>query len=125
MTLDVAIGLQCPLLSVSHDEDSFETLPAKLAQHRVVLVVLEATGSLEMPAVYAWQAAGRAVTVVNPWQARDFARAIGKLAKTDCIDARVLAQLGEVIKRHPAREKFIKPWPTLAQQMLAALVTRR
>jgi transposase len=65
------------------------------------------------------------VAIINPRQARDFARAMGQLAKTDRIDARLLAQLGEVIERHPERDRFIKPLPTVEQQVLAALVARR
>ncbi|BBE09038.1 Transposase IS116/IS110/IS902 family protein [Mycoavidus cysteinexigens] len=125
MTLDVAIGLQSPPFSMSNDKGGFDTLLARLAEHRVALIVLEATGGFEMPVACALQAAGHAVAVVNPRQARDFARAMGQLAKTDSIDARALAQLGEVIERHPEREKFVKPLPTSAQQMLAALVMRR
>jgi transposase len=86
---------------------------------------MEATGGLESAVACALQAVGYAVAIINPRQARDFARAMGKLAKTDRIDARILAQLGEVIDRHPEREKFVKPLPTVQQQALAALVTRR
>lgn len=71
------------------------------------------------------QAAGYAVAVINPRQARDFARAMGQLAKTDCIDARILAQLGDVLQRRPDRDKFIRPLPTTEQQQLAAMVIRR
>jgi transposase len=120
-TLDVAIGQKVSTLSLANDVDGFETLLAKLTQHQVALIVLEATGGLEMGVA----AAGYAVAVINPRQARDFARAMGQLAKTDRIDARILAQLGEVIERHPEREKFVKPLPTAEQQALAALVSRR
>jgi transposase len=124
-TLDVAIGQKVSTLSLANDVDGFETLLAKLTQHQVALIVLEATGGLEMGVACVLQAAGYAVAVINPRQARDFARAMGQLAKTDRIDARILAQLGEVIERHPEREKFVKPLPTAEQQALAALVSRR
>jgi transposase len=124
-TLDVAIGQTAATLSLTNDMDGFETLLVKLSEHRVALIVLEATGGLEMGAASALQAAGYAVAIINPRQARDFARAMGQLAKTDRIDARILAQLGEVIERHPEREKFVKPLPTAEQQALAALVSRR
>jgi transposase len=124
-TLDVAIGQTMPTLSLANDVEGFETLLAKLTQHQVALIVLEATGGLEMGAASVLQAAGYAVAIINPRQARDFARAMGQLAKTDRIDARILAQLGEVIERHPEREKFVKPLPTAEQQALAALVSRR
>lgn len=112
-------------LSISNETAGFDILLAELAQHQVALIVLEATGGLEMAVACALQAAGFAVAVINPRQARDFARAMGKLAKTDRIDARILAQLGEVIERHPEREKFVKALPTIEQQALAALVSRR
>lgn len=65
------------------------------------------------------------VTVINPMQARDFARAIGYLAKTDRIDARILAQMAEVINRHPERESFIWALPDVERQDLAAMAVRR
>jgi len=61
----------------------------------------------------------------NPRQARDFAKAMGYLAKTDRIDACVLAQLAEVLRCHPDREKMVKPLPGEEQQHLQALVVRR
>jgi transposase len=124
-TLDIAIGLNAPPLSLTNDAVGFDTLLGQLAAHKVALVVMEATGGLETAAAAVLQAAGYAVTVINPRQARDFARAMGQLAKTDRIDARTLAQLGEVIDRSPERDKFVKPLPTAEQQALAALVTRR
>jgi transposase len=124
-TLDVALGSKASVRSLANDTDGIDALLAQLAACRVALVVLEATGGLESPAACALQAAGYAVAIINPRQARDFARAMGQLAKTDRIDARILAQLGEVIERHPERDKFIKPLPTVEQEVLAALVTRR
>jgi transposase len=124
-TLEVAVGLNVPSLNLTNDIEGFDALLTQLAAHRVALVVMEATGGLESAVACALQAAGYSVAIINPRQARDFARAMGKLAKTDRIDARILAQLGEVIDRHPEREKFVKPLPTVQQQALAALVTRR
>lgn len=71
------------------------------------------------------QASGFDVAVVNPRQARDFARAMGYLAKTDRIDARALAQMAEVINHHPERERFIRALPDAERQILAAMVVRR
>ncbi|MDH8179383.1 transposase, partial [Klebsiella pneumoniae] len=68
---------------------------------------------------------GFEVAVVNPRQARDFARAMGYLAKTDRIDARVLTQMAEVINRHPERKRFIRALPDAERQALAAMVVRR
>jgi transposase len=83
------------------------------------LVVLEATGGYERPAVEALQAEGIAVAIVNPRQARDFAKALGKRAKTDAVDAAVLAQYAQAFT--PAAS------PALAAEMrrLQALVARR
>ena len=124
-TIEVAIGLELPTLNLSNDSDGFETLLTQLAAHRTALVVMEATGGLESAVACTLQAAGYAVAVINPRQARDFARAMGQLAKTDCIDARILAQLGDVLQRRPDRDKFIRPLPTTEQQQLAAMVIRR
>ena len=61
-------------------------------------VILEATGGLETPVASALAAAGIAVAIVNPRQVRDFARATGRLAKTDRLDAEVLAHFGEAVR---------------------------
>lgn len=71
------------------------------------------------------QSEGFDVVVINPRQARDFARAMGYLAKTDRIDARVLLQMSEVINQHPERERYIRPLPDAHRQILAAMVVRR
>lgn len=63
--------------------------------------------------------------MVNPRQPRDFARAMGYLAETDRIDARVLAQMADVINRHPERKRFIRVLPEAERQILAAMVVRR
>lgn len=86
---------------------------------RPTLIVLEATGGLEVPLAGALAAAGLPVVVVNPRQVRDFARATGQLAKTDRLDAQILARFAEVI-RPPVR-----PIPDEQTQALAALVARR
>ncbi|EFF6479364.1 IS110 family transposase, partial [Escherichia coli] len=71
------------------------------------------------------QAEGFDIAVINPRQARNFSRAMGYLAKTDRIDAKVLSQMAEVINRHPERERFIKAIPDAERQILAAMVVRR
>ena len=73
----------------------------------------------------ALQAAGFAVAVVNPKQARDFAKGMGRLAKTDRIDAQALAELAATLVRRSDLARFIRPLPDAQQQELAALVTRR
>jgi transposase len=71
------------------------------------------------------QSEGFDVVVFNPRQARDFARAIGYLAKTGQIDARVLLQMAKVINQRPEREKYIRPLPDVHRKLLAATVARR
>lgn len=77
---------------------AFGALIAELISMRPVLIVLEATAGLEIPVVSALHAAGLPVVVVNPRQVRDFAKALGQLAKTDRLDARVLAHFAAAIK---------------------------
>jgi transposase len=94
-------------------------LIAELIGLRPALIVLEATGGLERSVVSALQAAGLPVVVVNPRQVRDFAKALGQLAKTDRLDARVLAHFAAAIKP-PLRSMKSKD-----EQELDALTGRR
>ncbi|SPD56558.1 transposase (plasmid) [Cupriavidus taiwanensis] len=89
------------------------------------LVVMEATGGYEAALVCALQAAGQPVAVINPRQARDFAKSMGRLAKTDTIDARMLAELASVLVQREDLARFLRPLADAQQQWLAALVTRR
>jgi transposase len=82
-------------------------------------IVVEATGRLEVPLVSALAAAGLPVSVVNPRQVRDFAKATGRWAKTDALDAAVLAQFAEAVRPTP------RPIADDATQELRALLTRR
>ena len=109
----------------ANDAAGMESLTALLRQHDVDLVVLEATGGYEAAAAAALQAAGLAVAVVNPRQARDFAKAMGVLAKTDKVDARVLRDFANVLARHEKRSQFLHEVPDEKRAHLAALVTRR
>jgi transposase len=83
------------------------------------LVVLEATGGLEVPVTGALAEAGLPVVVVNPRHARDFAKATGRIAKTDTLDARGLAHFAEAVRPTP------RPLPDAQAQALSALLTRR
>lgn len=124
-TFDAAIGVAGRIETFANDDDGHDALLAKLAGQAVALIVMEATGGLERDLACACQAAGFAVAVVNPRQARDFAKAMGYLAKTDRIDAKALAELAQVLSRHPERDRFVKALPTPEQQALLALVARR
>src|SRR3989454_5191659 len=83
------------------------------------VVLLEATGGLELPLVGALAAAAVPVVVVNPRQVRDFAKAAGQLAKTDALDAQILAHFAEVMRPAP------RPLPDEQTHALAAILTRR
>lgn len=124
-TLEVASSTEAKTWQVGNDAAGIEQLVAQLVGSKPALVVLEATGSYEFEAACALQAAGLAVAVVNPRTARDFARAMGALAKTDALDARMLAAFARVLHQHPERERFVKPLADSELQRLQALVLRR
>jgi transposase len=98
---------------------SFGQLIAELIVLRPALIVLEATGGLEIPVVNALHAVGLPVVVVNPRQVRDFAKALGQFAKTDPLDARVLAHFAAAIKPP------LRPIKSKDEQELDALMARR
>src|SRR5215211_5960020 len=104
---------------VSNDPAGMETLLARLLAERPVLVILEATGGFERPVAAALAAAELPIAVVNPRQARDFARATGRLAKTDRIEAAILARFAEAVRPAP------KPLPDREIRALQAIVARR
>lgn len=99
--LDVAAAPGGDRVSVPADE--LQRLVSWVGKRRPQLIVLEATGGYEREAVAALAAKGWAVAVVNPRQVRDFARATGRLAKTDAIDAGVLASFAEAVRPEPRR----------------------
>ena len=117
--LEVALGAAGEVLSVANDARGIGALVARLGQLEPALVVLEASGGPETAAVAELGAAGVPVVVVNPRQVRDFARATGQLAKTDRLDARMLALFAERI-RPPLRAL-----PNEQELALKALVARR
>ena len=115
--LDVFIGSAGTAFTVANDEVGIKELVSQLVP--ADLVILEATGGLETPVASALAAAGIAVAIVNPRQVRDFARATGRLAKTDRLDAAVLARFGEAVRPEA------RPLADAQAQALEALVTRR
>jgi transposase len=119
--LDVALRPTDRLFEVANDQAGIDSLLVGLQQEqaRPTLVVLEATGGLERPLAAALAAAAIPVVVVNPRQARDFARATGKLAKTDKIDARILARFGEALRPKP------RPIPDEEAREFSAILARR
>ena len=124
-TLEIASSREHATWQVKNDSDGIEQLAKQLAGLEPELIVLEATGGYEFEAACALQASGLTVAVVNPRAARDFARAMGALAKTDAIDARMLAAFARVLHQHPERDRFIKPLADAELQQLQALVLRR
>lgn len=124
-TMDVAIGHEQPTTVFSNDSAGHQALIEALKNHQVSLIVMEATGQYQLACACALQAAGFAIVVINPRRARDFAKAMGRLVKTDSVDARMLAELAQVLNQRPDRDRFIKPMPDQAQQYLHALVLRR
>ena len=124
-TLEVAGSNRPETWQVGNDAGGIDQLVQQLQELAPALVVLEATDGYEFEAACALQAAGLAVAVVNPRAARDFARAMGALAKTDALDARMLAAFARVLHQHPERERFVKPLADAELQRLQALVLRR
>jgi transposase len=98
---------------------AIDTLVARLQELRPTIVVLEATGGYERPLTAQCVAAALPISVVNPRQVRAFAQAVGRSAKTDAVDARLLAEFGARVQ--PA----VRPVPNAETQALAALVVRR
>ena len=117
--VDVAIRPGGDIWSIDYDEPAVSELVSRLLAVEPTAVLLEATGGLEVPLVSALATAALPVVVVNPRQVRDFARATGKLAKTDALDAQVLAYFAEAV-RPPVR-----PLRDEDTQELNSLTTRR
>lgn len=131
--LDVCLLPTRQTLTVSNDDDGFAKVIALLKQQTVALVLLEATGRYERRVASELLDAGFKVAVVNPRQARDFARAMGKLAKTDRIDAATLAEFAKLgharlSEKQPKNRVLLDDLVTRRRQvtqMLAAEKTRQ
>jgi len=118
-TLDIAIRPSGERESVSNNESGIKALITRLAEVHPALIVLEATGGVEHQLTRALVSAELPGVVVNPRQVRDFAKATGQLAKTDAIDAMVLARFAEAVR--PA----VRPLPDETLLELRALIVRR
>jgi transposase len=117
--LDVAVRPSGEQWTVPHDEGGIRDLVTRLQALAPTLIVLEATGGLEVALASALATAPLPVAVVNPRQVRDFARATGLLAKTDRLDAQCLAQFADAVRPTP------RPLPDAQAQELSALLQRR
>lgn len=124
--VDVSVlGAKLDAQRFDNEAEAHSALAAALKPLGVALVVMEATGGYEAALACALQAAGLPVAVVNPRQARDFAKSMGRLAKTDAIDARMLAQFASVLVRREDLASLLRPLADPEQQALAAMITRR
>ena len=117
--LDIALRPSGERWAVTNDDAGIAALVTRLQAIAPQLIVLEATGSYQRAAVAALAVAGLPVAVVNPRQARDFAKATGQLAKTDALDARALAHFAEAVRPMP------RPLPDAQADELRALLARR
>lgn len=117
--LDVALRPSGERFKVPHDEQGLTVLVSRLRAQQPTLIVLEATGGFEVDVAGALAAGGLPTAVINPRQARDFARSTGLLAKTDQLDAQALAHFAEAVRPEP------RPLPDAQAQELSALLLRR
>ena len=117
--LDVLLLERDRALTVANDEPAIASLIRRLSRYRIERIVVEATGRLEQPFVRAALAAGLPVVVVSPLKIRRFADAIGQLAKTDEIDARLIARFAAAVK------PLARPASDANAQAIKDLVVRR
>lgn len=118
-TLDIATLPDGETWTVTNDDLGIQKLAPQLVALIPTLIVLEATGGFESTVAAALAQLGLPVVIVNPRQVRDFAKALGRLAKTDALDAAILAEFGQKVRPAP------RPLPDEAAQFLDALLTRR
>ena len=117
--VDVAVRPTGQKWSIAYDKRGVRELISQMKEMSPALVVLEASGGLELPLVAALAAAELPVVVVNPRQVRDFARATGTLAKTDALDAAVLAHFADAVR------PSVRPLRDAETQALNSLTARR
>ena len=117
--LDIVLRPSGTYWRLSNQESGWNHLVEHLQDIEVKLIVLESTGGMERGVVQLLQRQGLSVAVINPKRARDFAKASGRLAKTDRIDAGVLAHFAQTMSPLP------KPLASEAQEALSDLVNRR
>jgi transposase len=117
--LDLATSRHSAPWTCANQPEAFDALCRELQALTPTLIVMEATGGLERGVAAALAAAGLTLAIVNPRQVRDLAKATGQLAKTDRIDAGILARFAEALRPAPQR------LPTAEQQRLSAVLARR
>ena len=126
-TLEVALDDKSKTECIANDDKAVAALVKKLMplSAQVGAIVLEATGGFENRVATALCVAGLPVMVVNPRQARDFAKSMGALAKTDALDARILSSFARVLHQSPQRERLLMALPDENQVLLQAVFVRR
>jgi transposase len=117
--LDIAIGKEGQTLRINNEAIEVEKVISQLKHIRPSLIVMEASGGLEKPLLVQFGQAALPVAVINPRRVRDFAKATGRLAKTDKIDAQALAHFAQTLQPEP------QSLPSEEQEWLSSLVSRR
>lgn len=117
--LDISVGEDGEYWTAANDADGIQSTVERLMLLTPALILVESTGGLESALVAELHHAGLPITVAHPGRVREFAKSIGLLAKTDKLDARVLARYAEAVRPAPTQ------LPNEAQQNLSALMTRR
>ena len=117
--LDLAVRPSGEQWSEDNTIEGINRLVEKLKGLQPTLIVMEATGGLEMAAAGALAGAELSVSVINPRQIRDFAKSLGRLAKTDKIDARVIAHFADAVRPEPRK------LASQQAQAMQAILTRR
>ena len=117
--LDIGIAGENESWEVSNDPEGIRKLRVKMGRIKPAMIVMEASGGFEREVYYGMLEAGYPTVVVNPTRVRHYAKAIGQYAKTDQIDAQVIACFGKDIPQ------VVRPVQTDEQERLAALLARR
>jgi transposase len=117
--LDIFVSGDNEIWATSNDEEGFQSILERLHPITPALIVVESTGGLEISLLVALYTAGLPVALVNPGRVREFAKSTGLLAKTDKLDARLLARFAEAVK--PPLTQL----PSEAEQLLSDLMGRR
>lgn len=123
--LDVHIHVDAKAFQVPNTHEGFDQIALTLADYDVSLILMESTGGYEDAAACYFQSVGYDVAVINPRHARNFAKAMGKFAKTDRLDAAILADFAAVIDIRPDRARYIKPPTDEERKFLSQMVARR
>lgn len=123
--LDVCFKSDGNKFSVANTHEGFDEILKSFSDYDVSLVLMESTGKYENAVACFLQSYDFDVVVVNPRYARSFAKGLGKLAKTDRIDAAVLAEMAFMIDANAERDRYIKPLTDVQRERLSDMVSRR